>query len=378
MVARRLLWALAELLLFGGGIYLGSGWLLGVGAMALAVPLLALPMNLYLRSRLKWKLTGGGSLHKGDWGTLRLELENPSALPVALLRCCVTGENPLTRETSATFLPLSAAPRKGGSATLEFRAMHCGRIRFQVEKARLYDPFGLIGLRVDGDSKAYALVQPDTFPMDVELAEDRDRTEDSELYSPYQPGDDPAETFQLRDYVPGDSPRRVHWKLSGKFDKLIVKDPALPVTRKVLIFWERTGDSREAAKEDAQVEVLVTLCRALLDRNMGFVLSWNDIREGRCVAREVQDMEEFVAVLPRVLMATGQKKGPSGVELLLQTRPELLCGHMVYLAQEPQPGILELCRWGRTTVLLCGNTHLEGAKCFTPGDYGTKLTNLEI
>lgn len=378
MAARRTLWALTLLLLLGAGLYLGSGWLLALGGMALAVPLLALPVNLRLRNRLKWKLTGGGSLHKGDWGSIRLELENPTALPAMLLRCRITGENPMTGEVTTATVTLGASPRKKGSATLEFRAMHCGRIRFQLESLRLYDPFGLIGLKAPGEGKAYALVQPDTFPMDVELVEDRDRSEDSDLYSPYQPGDDPAEIFQLRDYVPGDSPRRVHWKLSGKFDKLIIKDPALPVTRKVLIFWERTGDSRDPAKVDAQVEVLVTLCKALLDRQVGFLLSWNDIREDRCVAREVQDLEEFVAVLPRVLMASGQKKGASGVELLLQTRPELLCGHMVYLAQEPQPGVLELCRWGRTTLLLCGNTPLEGAKQFTPRDYGKLLANLEI
>lgn len=378
MVARRLLWAVTELLLVTAGVSFGNGCLLALGIMALAVPVMALPVNRYLKNRVKLKLTGGGSLHKGDWGSLRLELENPTALPVSLLRCRISAENPLTGEVTTATVYLEAAGRKKRDATIEFRATHCGRIRFQTKSVRLYDPFGLLGLKVQGEGKTYALVQPDTFAMMLELSEDHDSSEDSDVYSQHRPGEDMTEVFQLRDYVPGDSPRRIHWKLSGKYDKLIVKDPALPVTRNVLIFWERTGDSRDPAKVDAQVEVLVTLCKTLLDQQVGFVLSWNDVRENRCVEREVQNLEEFVAVLPRVLMASGQKKGVSGVELLLQTRPELLCGHMVYLAQEPQPGILELCRWGRTTFLLCGNTPLTGAKRFSSGDYWKALADLEI
>ncbi|MFR7744089.1 MAG: DUF58 domain-containing protein [Acutalibacteraceae bacterium] len=49
--------------------------------------------------------------------------------------------------------------------------------------------------------------------------------------------------FQIRDYVPGDSQRQIHWKLSHKYDKLIVKDPSLPITRSAAVFWERTEET---------------------------------------------------------------------------------------------------------------------------------------
>ncbi|MFR6376131.1 MAG: DUF58 domain-containing protein [Oscillospiraceae bacterium] len=48
--------------------------------------------------------------------------------------------------------------------------------------------------------------------------------------------------FQIRDYVPGDSQRQIHWKLSHKYGKLIVKDPSLPITRSAAVFWERTEE----------------------------------------------------------------------------------------------------------------------------------------
>lgn len=378
MVVGWLLWLLTEGLLLGGGLYFGSVPALAMAAALAVVPLVCLGMNVFLRRKLRLTVTGGGSLHRGDWGQVELRLENPTALPALLVRCKLVSENRLNGEKTAATIMLSARPRGTCSREVRFQAKHCGRLCFRGEKARIFDCFGLIGLAVPCNSVGWATVQPDTFPMEVTVVEDTDETWDSENFAPDRPGNDPAEVYQLRDYVPGDSPRRVHWKLSGKFDKLIVRDPALPVTRRVLVFWERTGDGKDARSTDAQAEVLVTLCRSLLEGDVGFFLAWNDVAEGRCVSREIQDLDEFVAVLPRLLSAAGAARGLSGVELLLQTQPQLLCGHIVYLAREPQPGVLELCRQGKTTLLLCGNTPLDGATCFTEENYSRLLRKIDI
>lgn len=371
-------WLLMELLLVGGGLYYEAPLALALAGMLVALPVLWLAADLYLRGKVRLTMTGGGSLHKGDWGQISVELENPTQLPVLLARVRICGDNQLNGRTARIFLTAGAGGGKRSNNSLSFLARYSGRICFRIEKVMLYDCFGLIGVPLPCQATAWATVQPDTFPMDVELVEDTDEAQESEVFSQDRPGNDPAEVYQLRDYVPGDSPKRVHWKLSGKFDRLIVRDPALPITRKVLIFWERTGDGMDAAATDAQAEVLVTLCRSLLEQEVGFFLAWNDVAQGRCLCREIRDLDEFVAALPKLLSAAGAVKGLSGAELLLQTRPDILCGHMVYLAREPQPGIMELCRQGRTTLLLCGNTPLEGAKCFDSGNYSRILAKIDI
>lgn len=368
---------MTEGLLLGGGLYFGSSLALALAAALAAVPLVCLGMNLFLRRKLRLTVAGGGSLHKGDWGRMELRLENPTALPALLVRCRVVSENRLNGQKGMATVTLMARPRGTCIREVDFQAKYCGRLRFQVQKARIFDCFGLFGLRIPCESLGWATVQPDTFPMEVELVEDTDEAWDSEDFAPDRPGNDPAEVWQLRDYAPGDSPRRVHWKLSGKFDRLIVRDPAMPVTRRVLVFWERTGDGADVRSTDAQAEVVVTLCRSLIEADAGFILAWNDVAEGRCVSREIRDLDEFVAVLPRLLSAAGAARGLSGAELLLQTRLRLP-GHMVYLAREPQPGVLELCRQGKTTMLLCGNTPLEGATCFDRDHYSRVLGKIEI
>ena len=41
-------------------------------------------------------------------------------------------------------------------------------------------------------------------------------------------GNDPGEVRAIREYVPGDPVRNIHWKLSEKTDKLLVKGARQP------------------------------------------------------------------------------------------------------------------------------------------------------
>ena len=213
-------------------------------------------------------------------------------------------------------------------------------------------------------------VQPDTFPIRVNLIPNPDSQEDSDSYSQERPGADLTETFQIREYVPGDSMRQIHWKLSGKFDRLIVRDPALPITRNVLVFWERTGQSGSVKRIDAQAETVVSACRSLSDSGVQFTLGWNDTDSNVCVLHEIRGMEDLVGVIPRLLCAAGRKDGVGGASLLVQTRPDALCGHMVYIGEEPCADVLQMQRLGHVTALLCGESPLEGSIPFDPVDAG--------
>ena len=77
-------------------------------------------------------------------------------------------------------------------------------------------------------------------------------------------GSDPTETFQIREYVPGDSLRQIHWKLSAKAGRYMVRDAAKPVDHRLTIYVERrTAPPRLA---DGLMEAAVSLCQAYVDQ----------------------------------------------------------------------------------------------------------------
>lgn len=371
MIIRKLGWLAAVGCLAVLWVRFGSGGALALAIALVLIPLASVPLNLFLREKIRLKLNAEPNLRKGAMGTVTVALENPNWLP-ADLTCRLKAENLLNGLTHRERLRFA-----GQTMATELRSDFCGRLRVTVEQAKLYDCFGLIGIRVRCREKCHITVQPEGFEMSISLAEELGGMAESEQYSQYRPGPDLTETFQLREYVPGDSPRQIHWKLSGKLDKLIVRDPGLPARQDVLLFWERTGDTETPETIDAQAEALVSIGRALLEQDVQFRLGWNDVTENRCILHEIRELEDLIAVLPRLLSARGGRDRDSGAALLVQTRPDALCSHMVYMAHTPNPAVLDWQGHGHLTVLAVSEGY-DAALRFDETNYPAQLSALVI
>ena len=378
MISTKISWLFMLAALFAVSAYTGSSIAVSCALLFLMIPFISLFVNLIIRKKIDVKIECESIVRKGDDGYVVLTVKNSCVFPVFRVKCVVEAVNQLNREKQTINVITWTPPKKNQKASLRYRNDYCGRTRIAVQKIVMYDCFGLIGIGIKCKSVCHMTVQPDTFETNVSLRLVENNADDSEAYSQEKPGADMTEMFQIREYVPGDSPRQIHWKLSNKFDRLIVKDPAFPVTRSVLVFWERTGETKNPERIDAQAETVISLCRGLVDADMQFTLGWNDTDRNICVLHEIHDMDELVAVIPRLLRATGARDGLSGAGLLVQTRPDALCAHMVYIAEEPQHEVVEMQRYGNVTMMVCGEVFAEGAVLFDETSYREQLTQIEI
>lgn len=218
-------------------------------------------------------------------------------------------------------------------------------------------------------------VQPKGFVQSVYVSPDANCPDDSENYSPDRTGYDLAEVYALREYAPGDSLRQMHWKLSSKLDKLVVREPSLPVRRSVLVFWERT-QTAAPEQSDAQADVVVTACRSLLESGVQFTVCWNDAQEQQCVSQPVRSVDELTGLLPRLLSA-GTAQGESGAALFSRSSGEAVLSHILYITGRVPEDAAELGRFGRLTILSCGADAPE-AITFDAEHYAEQLSELEI
>ena len=378
MIAMKIGWGLLFLVLMGIGFYSGAAAAFSLGMLLIILPFCSLVLNLFVKKKLEIHMKASSNLGKGQTGEVLIEIENMSFIPVLCAKLCITAQNQLNREKEQTVLITWLPPRRKKTLRMDTGSSYCGRIRFDVKQMKLYDCFGLIGIPYRCKRNGYTTVQPDTFEMNLTLIPGQNSIEDSEIYSQERPGNDMTETFQIREYVPGDSPRQIHWKLTNKFDKLIVRDPALPITRNVLVFWERSGQSGALDKIDAQAETIVSVGQALLEQSIQFTIGWNDTDRNLCILHEISDMDQLIGVIPRLMRAAGAKDTISGADLLLTTRPDVLCGHMIYLAEEPQPEVMEMKKYGRVTSLLCGGAEVEDSVLFDADHYRDQLSHIEM
>lgn len=97
-----------------------------------------------------------------------------------------------------------------------------GEYEIGLSEISVYDPFRTVKLSLPCRHKAHITV----LPRRLELSPKNNLSE-SELTNITKPklgGNDTTETSDIRDYIPGDPLKSVHWKLSSKSEGLIVKD----------------------------------------------------------------------------------------------------------------------------------------------------------
>ena len=100
---------------------------------------------------------------------------------------------------------------------------------------------------------------------------------------------------------------------------------------------------------------MVSICRNLLAKSVQFTLCWNE--NGQLIRHLVRDLDELIALLPRLLTAKAEA-GISGAQLLLQAVPAGAYSHLIYISGE-QPADPDLQTLGHLTALVCGTDYNE-------------------
>lgn len=282
------------------------------------------------------------------------QMETPSVVekrtPVCLHICAkcrfgtrVSGvlrvENLATGECTRSKLRL----RREQTVTLQ--SDFCGCLCCSLGKLRLWDICGVLPLPVSCNASKRILVMPDTFPVEIcpDLAPTQ--AEDCQEYAQDRAGQDRTEQYCLRDYVPGDSLRQIHWKLFAKRGEPVVREAACPVDRLVMLFVDRTRSIATPVQSDAILEAAVSVAQALTEQGIRFHLCWN---EEIIHDRQIDQQSQLLDAVADLLSAAGEIPGST---LYLRTCGAPDAGRVIYIgAQPPEDDFL---RAAPCKVLLC-------------------------
>ena len=249
MLGRRLIYL--TVLVACGGFYIAyQEWLAWfVLLLVLALPWFSFLLSLPAMLRFRAEPVGPAAVRQGMRTEVRLL--GWCALPVPPFQ----GKLRLVRLTTGehwrrkTHLPLPTE--------------HCGGLRATPEKVKVYDYLGLIGLPVRRTQGKTLIVRPE--PVKIEDLPDIQRY----LARAWRPkiGGGFAENHELRLYRPGDSLNQVHWKLTAKTGKLILREPMEPDRGLVLVTMNLRGTAEEL---DRKFGRLLWLGGHLLEKSLHF------------------------------------------------------------------------------------------------------------
>jgi uncharacterized protein (DUF58 family) len=191
---------------------------------------------------------------------------------------------------------------------------HCALLELRADKARVTDYLGLFFLPVPAPRPARLLVEPVAVdPGVLELPEQAQGCASPHAATRKGLGED----YELREYQPGDPMRSVHWKLSSKWDELIVRSPADTAVPMPLITFDHVGPPEQL---DKTLDRVLGVCRALLRAQRPHGVLWLG-KDGQGEYREVSDEGQLHECLLAILSCEAPETGPSILD-----RPELITG----------------------------------------------------
>lgn len=204
---------------------------------------------------------------------LDIEVERPAFLrgSIELVFEC---RNVFLGTTVRVPVTLSPAQGKVERFALPLDTSRVGRISVELVSARVVDLFGFSTAPFhEAEFAASYMVYPEVSDIEAIAHRANRAAAGGFVFDRYRKGQDLSEVFELRNYRDGDAVRQVHWKLSARFDDLMVREPSHPADFDLAVGFavhgRDNGLDERAAVINASAGVLVSVCRALLKRSLG-------------------------------------------------------------------------------------------------------------
>ena len=213
--------------------------------LLLLVPVLSLLIALLSFGGVRISMESPKNAKIGETPILKIHVKTKKTAIFSIARMQILITENMTGETSRK----RAFAQGNTIMEIPVDTSHCGSYRYEIDRIRVFDPFGLFGFPVKRKASCEVVVHP--VPQ---MPEAMPRLNGFKAKTLRKSSSSYSEIYDVRDYVAGDPIKNIHWKASAKKDALMVKEP------------------QEECYGHARVFLTLAEDRDTLDRKLGEVL----------------------------------------------------------------------------------------------------------
>lgn len=289
MLKRRGLWlvwcaALGVLYLFENHTATRILWV-----CSLVLPLLDGLLTAIAVRRMQLALHAPPQAEKGSG--IPLDIRIDCGIPLVGFHAHIRCENRLTGETGGCTVRVQRSGIRHAAHRCLLHAGHCGMLTVQMTM----EVCGFWGLfeRSVTEKQAVIWVPPILLPLHVVLSGDDAAGEDG-IAGVSRPLFGCADAFTVREYMPGDPVRLIHWKLSEKLDTVMVREPESPLPEQLLLGIDLSS-AADATAIDRMTQTLFSLSHALLSSGIPHGLYWLASTSEQPELRRIETEADYAA-----------------------------------------------------------------------------------
>lgn len=222
-------------------------------------------------------------------------------------------KNVFTDYASSEKLRVWAAPGDRIVQEKEMLSHHLGRVEVAVTEFSLFDWLGICSVDKKVSKSAWVVVGPmrgeapgEELTKSIENFPDENETK--------KRGIDLNPDYEIREYIPGDDLKNIHWKLTAKTGRTMVRERLSTGREKINVLLALT---RDADENDGLVTALQGLGMLLLDKGYPLRLCWLG-RGNQLQAHYLAEEGELENAMDEILSTDGIKD-PEQAKTVMET-----------------------------------------------------------
>ncbi|MPM37678.1 hypothetical protein SDC9_84297 [bioreactor metagenome] len=244
------------------------------------------------------------SIQKNESLPIQLKIHNKHLFLTCMCMVKLTIQNELLQQEE-TRLFFMTATHSGHTVEQVISSKYCGMIKCSISELKIYDALGLFSFRKETESSYFVSILPSVYPpmaMSSKIQQDIKNN----IISRTVKGNDPSEFMDVREYRDGDRLARIHWKLSDKYDQIMVKDFGDPISNDVLLLFDLNGNSDE--KICGLLDAVYSISNFLIKNQITYEIQWYDSVHERAVLTEIAQNNDLVSAFEAIMAKSRYQK----------------------------------------------------------------------
>ncbi|NLP16277.1 MAG: DUF58 domain-containing protein [Clostridiales bacterium] len=271
------------------------------------LPFLLFAILSYVYGRLSYELISTAHVvNRGDYIPISIHIHNPTIFPVTNLCITLCYSNTFSNQNKnyKQVFHVTVDSREKTTVLCNLVSEHTGNLKISLSRVRVFDYLKIFSLREKNLAEIKVAVLPYYYELSEDYLEDGSKMQvESDTFSAIKSGDDPSEVFAIREYREGDRPVRIHWKLSIKQNKLMIKDFSDPKNCSVVVFADLgiPNDEDILYAVDSVLECALSLSYSFMIRGQYHYLTWYNKHLESCQRVRIADEKDLFEAVDEIL-----------------------------------------------------------------------------
>jgi len=257
-----------------GGIYVNGYMFIYLTATLIVLPIYSIVVGIYMEKNLKFTMAiSDKEVTRNSNVGIGLIMNNPTIIAAPFCKINMELGNDLYESNKVLEYKVPVGPKGKTRHELPLMFNKCGRAFVKISSIEVRDIMSLITFvhNINIEENIYVMPQKEEISDSQKgsYTEGLTQNEENNLK-----GNDFSDVSNIREYVPGDRIKDIHWKVSAKKDELMVKERVRLSENQLTLLVDTSG---ERGYLDSVIALSYNMIRHSLNEGIPVkLLWWND------------------------------------------------------------------------------------------------------